>query len=63
MRYQFHIDKKPAAPIRATIHEAAADAIDTGYAGADRFGRVVLHNEADIVEYVAEQTRDGKMVH
>lgn len=49
MRYQFQLGNQPAAPMRETISEAAMDAIDAGFAGADRQGRIVLHDEADIV--------------
>jgi hypothetical protein len=49
MQYQFHVDKRPCAPRRATIQEAARDALDAGFAAPDNIGRIVLHEAAEIV--------------
>lgn len=48
MLYQLEIDGRKAAPPRETINEAAADAMDSGYAYPDRLGRIVLHDQAEI---------------
>jgi hypothetical protein len=47
-KYQFTVDGINAAPVRDTINEAARDALDAGYACPDRFGRIVLHDAAEI---------------
>lgn len=47
-KFQFTVDGINAAPVRDTINEAAADALDAGYAVPDSFGRIVLHDAAEI---------------
>lgn len=46
--FQLHVDRQPCAPRRATQIEAAIDALETGFARPDRFGRIVLDEAADI---------------
>lgn len=49
MRYQFFVDGRPAAPVRATWEEAAKDGVDAGYAmwGCDRVS-IKINSQAEI---------------